>query len=212
MGYRNLESIEATITSYLDAFNKMRAYCGNVECSASESNSRSILPTQWRPTFGQGNDKFRKDANYLSATHAKLLELGKARFLAKGYWDYDSYFKVSWQIQFPFKLYEWEIGNSEYTNDDGKTIPSTPTIMKEWCSPQYLCLGEISGWGMKSWALPDWWAKHTEIESFMDDNPILKDKYREVVKQADKEVETWQKALREMNKLSAIFEQLEGGK
>ncbi|MCK9369905.1 hypothetical protein M0R04_08375 [Candidatus Dojkabacteria bacterium] len=205
MDYRDIASTQATITSYLDAFNKLRKYCEKLECDSQEFNHRTVLPTHWRPSLGQSNESFRKDANFLSATHASLLDFGKARYLAKGYWDYDSFFKVSWQIQFPFDIFAWEIGRESYINTKGKTIPAVPTVMTAW-SKENICLGEISSWSMKSWALPDWWSKHIEIESFMDDNPTLKDKYREEVKKADKEVNDWQKALEAQVNLMNIFE------
>ncbi len=210
MDYMNLESIQTNITSYLEAFNKMREYCKEVEPTANQFNWRVILPTEFRPVGGYSSEKIRKDANYLYVTHAKLLDFGKARFLAKGYWDYDSFFKVSWQLQIPFDYFGWERGIITYPNGyDENDNPigeakHIPPCMKAQ-DRQYLKLGEISGWAMKAWALPDWWAKHQEIEFFMDDNLTLKEQYRKAVAEADKEVTAWQSALEDISKLQAIF-------
>lgn len=213
MDYRNIESTQATITSYLDAFTKMREFCQDVEPSANESNHRAVLPIAWRPVGRYDANKLRQSANHLSATHARLLEdfSGKARYLAKGYWDYDAFFKVSWQLRIPFNIYAWECARVTYPNgfdDDGNPIGKPkriPATMSDWCSPQYLTLGEISSWAMRQWSLPEWQAKHQEIECFMDDNPALKEKYRGAVLNADKEFAKWQNALKDMAELSATF-------
>lgn len=194
MDYRNLESLQATLDSYWQALDKMREYAIDFEPSCNEFNSRTVLPTHWRPVEQYDRDKLRKDANHLFATHANLVDFGKARYLAKGYWDYDAYFKVSWQLQIPFDIYVWECGTTSYPDgfdEDGKPLGKplyTPARMVKWCSPQYLCLGEISNWATKSWALPDWKIKHQEIEIFMDDNPNLREQYRKAVQEADREI------------------------
>jgi len=213
MDYRNLESTQATITSYLDAFNKMREFCQNVEPSSNEFNGRAVLPTSWRPVGSYDANRLRQNANHLHATNAKLTEAfnGKARYLAKGYWDYDAFFKVSWQLRIPFNIYVWECARTDYPDgfdDEGnpKGKPRyTPATMSEWCSPQSLQLGEISSWAMKQWSLPDWQTKHKEIECFMDDNDNLKEQYREAVAKADKEFAKWQTALKLMEDLSHTF-------
>jgi len=209
MNYRNLESTEATIKSYREAFNKMLEYCSNVVPSCNESNHRTVLPTCWRPAHATKYDaeKLRKDANYLSVTFAPLIEYGKPRYLKEGYWDYDSFFKVSWQLRIPFEIYVWENARTEYPDgfdEDGNPIGGakyTPPQMKAWCSPQYLCLGEISGFPMKSWSLPEWRDKQDEIITFMDDNPKLRDEYHKKVEQANQHYHEW---LTELNKVANL--------
>jgi hypothetical protein len=213
MDYRDGTSTIATIKSYQEAFTRMTQYAKEVEPSCNEFNQRVVLPTQWRPVGGYDAERLRKDANYLFTEHAALIEnIGdKPRYLKKGYWDYDAYFKVSWQLRIPFNIYAWEIPRIEYPDGfdaEGNPIGEPlhiPAKMVEWCSPQYLCLGEISGWGMKSWSLPDWRDKQDEILSFMDDNPILKDQYHKKVEEANKHYAEWLRLLDRMNTLSAEF-------
>jgi hypothetical protein len=190
----------------------MTQYAKEVEPSCNEFNQRAVLPTQWRPVGGYDTERLRKDANYLSTQHADLIEIiDKPRYLKKGHWDYDAYFKVSWQLRIPFNIFAWESPRTEYPdgfdaeeNPIGKPL-YIPAKLSEWCSPQYLCLGEISGWAMKSWSLPNWRDKPGEILSFMDDNPILRDQYHKKVEEANKHYAEWLRLLDKMNNLSAEF-------
>jgi hypothetical protein len=211
MDYRDQSSTIATIESYQEAFKKMTEYAQQVEPSCNESNGRTVLPTNWRPVGGYDSEKLRRDANYLYTVHADLVDFSKPRYLAKGYWDYDSFFKVSWQLRIPFNIYAWECaktlypdGFDEESNPIGKP-QHIPPKMEAWCSPQYLCLGELSGWGMKSWSLSDWRDKQGEIISFMDDNPVLKDEYHKKAEEANKHYHEWLKLLDRMNDLSQEF-------
>lgn len=204
MNYRDIKSTQATINSYMEAFNKMRDYCQSVEPSCNESNQRVILPADWRFSGGYNELKFRNNANFLNVHREELMELfgSQPKLIKKGYRIWDMFFTVSLLIKFPFDIYAWECAVMGYTRDDGKEVPYKPAKMVKWCSPQYLTLGVFDGWGYKHWGLSEWWVKHQEIETFLDNNPILKDQYRAEVAKADAKVKQWQTALKALNNIN----------
>ena len=201
MSYRNSESIEATIESYLRALKEMQKYCRYVEPSCNESNNRTVLPTQWHPIDLFDKEVFKREANIISVDYSSLFDFDRPKLITKGQWDYDRFFKLSWGIRFPFNIYEWELPRSGYINDDGKVIPFQPAKMVTWCSPQYLILGEMSSsWPTIVWSLSTFMDNYLDIECFMDDNEFLRDKFRKAVVEATNEIQKWQDAWRIVTK------------
>lgn len=200
MDYRNLESVGATIGSYLEAFQKLVAICPKLESSANESNQRVVLPTSWRPAFGTSREKLLPYANSLIAVEFhRLVEYGEApQFITERHrlWKED-FFSVRWAIRVPFSIHVWEIGHSAYTDEKEVLHEAVPDTMKPWCSPQHLTIADGSYTG-KSWGLKDWYAKHDEIEHYLDETQVeekQREHYTKEVAGADKEVARWQEAI-----------------
>jgi len=194
----------------MKAFNQMLEYCSNLECSSNEFNFRTVLPTRWRPAdSGYDSDKLRRDANYLSIEFANLIEYGKPRFLTKDCFDYDNFLKVSWSLRIPFDIYSWESARYEYPDGfDGEGNPRgrgkyIPPQMREWCFPQFLYLSELS---KQVWSLPEFNEKQTEVLTFMDDNPNLKEEYRQKIGEVVQHYNEW---LDKLNQASNLMNSLQ---
>jgi len=200
MDYRNLESIEKTISSYSEALQKLLAICPKLYPSGNEYNQRVVLPTSWRPAFGADTARLLPYANHLVVVEFRRLITfpDRPEHTTKEHrlWRED-FFSVRWEIRVPFSIYSWEVGRQSYTDDKDVQHKAVPDTMEPWCSPQYLTIADNPYTG-KSWGLKDWYSKHNEIKNYLNNTQISEkqqESYAKEIAEADVEIVKWQKIM-----------------
>lgn len=197
--YRDVHSTSKTIESYMLAFNEMVKLCPRVEPGCNSYNQRTVLPTEWTPSFGLDNEGLLPHITRVTVNYERLTDLFSPKVVMPTHtiWK-ENWFHFQWHIDFPFEIYDWNVARQELINDDedNPQYKTTPECMKAWDKQSITLSSNL--WYYKAWGLKDWKKQYENILSFLDNSPKVVDKYRQEVIKANAEVLKWEEQMANM--------------
>ena len=194
MDWINRETQNKTIESYNAAMDKMLAVSSRVE---PEGNSRgTAFPTEYRQLIA--TNSWQEPATSLWITADSLLDMGRPIRISEGAWIWQSsFFKVRVRMGCPFEVFRQAPGTAAYPEivdeEAGAVFPGRDAIPSKIVSrSQAISLKLIE----KGWGLKDWWAKHEEIEHFMDGaNADLLEEWAAKISETDIRVKEYEESV-----------------